>query len=92
MSERRVGYVVRGRVQGVAFRAFTQGVARRRGVAGWVANHHDGSVRGEVQGAAGDVEAFLAEIREGSPWSRVDEVVVNGREPVDGETGFGIRY
>ena len=36
--------VVRGRVQGVGYRAFVADEAERRGIAGWVRNRHDGTV------------------------------------------------
>jgi len=57
---KRAYAVVRGRVQGVGFRAGTLGVARRLGLAGWVRNRMDDSV--EVM-AEGD-EAALEELRE----------------------------
>lgn len=58
---RAVRYV--GRVQGVGFRATTQAASRGFAVTGFVRNEADGSVRCEVQGEAGAVEAFLAEVR-----------------------------
>ena len=36
--------VVRGRVQGVGFRAFVEYEALRRGIEGWVRNRRDGTV------------------------------------------------
>jgi acylphosphatase len=37
-------YVVKGRVQGVGFRAFVQDAAESLGVRGWAGNRGDGSV------------------------------------------------
>lgn len=37
-------YVVKGRVQGVGFRAFVERVARALGVRGWARNRSDGTV------------------------------------------------
>ncbi len=37
-------YMVRGRVQGVGFRAFAQREAHALGIAGWVRNHPNGDV------------------------------------------------
>ncbi len=51
-ARRRVRVIVRGRVQGVAFRAFTADEARRAGVAGWVRNRPDGSVEAVAQATA----------------------------------------
>ncbi len=41
---------IRGRVQAVGFRAWTQSVALRRGVEGWVRNRRDGSVEAVFAG------------------------------------------
>jgi acylphosphatase len=71
---RRVRVVVRGRVQGVAFRAYTAEEARRAGVAGWVRNRPDGSVEAAFEGAPGAVEALLAFVRRGPRSARVEGV------------------
>ena len=44
MALKQVHLIVRGRVQGVFFRAATQREARRLGLTGWVRNRPDGSV------------------------------------------------
>jgi acylphosphatase len=44
--------VIRGRVQGVGFRAWTEYTALQRGLQGWVRNCRDGSVEAMVVGAA----------------------------------------
>jgi acylphosphatase len=72
--------VVRGRVQGVAFRWFVLRHARALGVAGTVRNRADGTVEALLQGDEPAVEALIARIREGPPASRVEAVEV---EPVD---------
>ena len=68
------GYRVRGRVQGVGFRWWTERLARRLGVAGSVRNEADGSV---VVIAWGGVEALSkleAELGKGPAGARVDAV------------------
>jgi acylphosphatase len=87
---RRVRVIVRGRVQGVAFRAYTADAARRAGVAGWVRNRPDGAVEAAFEGGAGAVDELLAFVRRGPPAARVSGVEVN-EEPVAGERGFEIR-
>lgn len=74
--------VVRGRVQGVGFRHATVEAARDIGVAGWVRNRPDGTVEAFAQGAAADVERFVAWCRRGPPLARVDGVDV-GEAVVD---------
>lgn len=66
--------VVRGRVQGVYFRAFVEEEALKRGVEGWVRNRHDGSVEALFVGSADIVETMVAISRRGSPASRVDTI------------------
>src|SRR5262245_30430134 len=59
---RQVHYT--GQVQGVGFRATAAALARRFAVTGWVRNLPDGRVRLHAEGAAGEVERFLAAVRE----------------------------
>jgi len=87
---RRVRVIVRGRVQGVAFRYATADEARRAGVAGWVRNRPDGSVEAAFEGARGAVEAMLGFVRRGPRAARVDAVEVID-EPLAGDLGFEIR-
>lgn len=51
-----------GRVQGVGFRACAARIAGGHDVAGTVQNLPDGRVRLAVQGSAGEVRAFLADV------------------------------
>ncbi len=81
---------VRGRVQGVAFRAHTLEEARRVGAAGWVRNLADGRVEAVVEGTPAQVEAMRAFCRRGPRFARVDELVER-REPPQGLRGFEIR-
>lgn len=48
-----------GDVQGVGFRWTNQGLARDRGLTGWVRNEGDGTVSMEIQGRATDIAAHL---------------------------------
>ena len=73
---------VRGVVQGVGFRPFVHRLAARHGLAGRVRNE-TGAVRIEVEGVAGEVDRFVEELRsEAPPLARIDELVVEPREPV----------
>jgi acylphosphatase len=88
---RRVRVIVHGRVQGVAFRAYTADEARRAGVAGWVRNRPDGSVEAAFEGARGAVEVLLAFVHRGPRSARVDGVEVI-EEPLAGDSLFQIRH
>jgi len=85
---RRVKAIVRGRVQGVGYRASTVAAARQYGLTGWVRNLPDGSVELEAQGAEARVTELLAWCAHGPPAARVIGVAVDDREPVTGEHGF----
>jgi acylphosphatase len=70
-AEKNLAIVLRGRVQGVGFRWWSQREARRLGVRGTVQNRPDGSV--EIQAAAnsGVLARFEKAVREGPPGARV---------------------
>ena len=67
---------VKGKVQGVWFRAWTIEQATELGLDGWVRNRMDGSVEAVATGPADRVEELIARCRRGSPASRVDAVDV----------------
>jgi len=81
---------VRGRVQGVFFRASTEREARRAGVAGWVRNRSDGSVEAAFEGPTEAVEALLDFCRRGPAGARVTGIEI-ADEPAQGEVGFAVR-
>ena len=66
--------VVRGRVQGVGYRAFVEDEAIRRGLEGWVRNRRDGTVEALFAGPAAAVEAMIADCRRGPYGARVDDI------------------
>ncbi len=90
MDDKTVEVRIRGRVQGVNFRAWTQEEARRRGLGGWVRNREDGSVEARFSGPAGTVGEMVALCREGPAVARVDEVESREVEPEAGRD-FTIR-
>jgi acylphosphatase len=65
---------IRGRVQGVGYRAWTEVTALERGVQGWVRNRRDGSVEALFVGPQDAVTATIEECRRGPPGCRVDFV------------------
>jgi acylphosphatase len=81
---------VRGRVQGVFFRAETQARAQSLGLAGWVRNTADGSVEAVVEGDQNLVESMVEWCRHGPAGAEVDEVEVAWEEPRGG-SGFAVR-
>jgi acylphosphatase len=84
-------YVVRGRVQGVGFRFFTQAAAVREDVRGWTRNLPDGRVEIVAEGDPDALERFERDIRRGPPSARVDEVDVAEQPAGSEHVGFFIR-
>ena len=87
---RRVRVCVRGRVQGVFFRAEARARAESLGVAGWIRNTGDGSVEAVFEGPDEQVDSLLAWCRRGPAGARVEQVEAVREEPV-GEAGFQVR-
>ena len=65
---------IRGRVQGVGYRAWVEHQARTSGLEGWVRNRRDGSVEALFAGPAEVVAHMIALCRRGPPAARVDTV------------------
>jgi acylphosphatase len=63
---------IRGRVQGVGYRAFVDHEARSRDLEGWVRNRRDGSVEALFAGPAETVAAVIAACRRGPSSARVE--------------------
>ena len=76
MSARTVAVRVRGRVQGVGFRYWTQEEAERLGLVGWVRNEADGSVRALFSGAEEAVAEMLERLRQGPRGAVVSDVEI----------------
>jgi len=68
---------VRGRVQGVGYRATTLDEGRRLGLAGWVRNRVDGTVEVLAEGTDAKLELFLAYLHRGPRGAYVTSVAVD---------------
>jgi len=79
MGQKRIQLVVRGRVQGVYFRATAQREARQLALTGWVKNRLDGSVEMVVEGEEDYVKDFLSWAQHGPSTARVDKVETKWR-------------
>jgi acylphosphatase len=89
-DRRAVLVTVTGRVQGVAYRAWTRDEARRLGLGGWVCNESDGTVRALVVGPAAEVDRMVARMQDGPPAAAVTAVTREPFEPVPDVDGFRI--
>jgi acylphosphatase len=86
----RVRIVIRGRVQGVYFRASARDVARIQRLSGWIRNRLDANVEAVVEGEEDAVQAFIAWCHDGPPGAYVTDVQAT-TEPYTGEfQGFRV--
>lgn len=74
---------IRGRVQGVGFRAFVEHHALQRGLEGWTRNRRDGSVEAMFGGDKDAVEGIINACRVGPLSAQVD--ALDQREATDAE-------
>ncbi|HEY6830845.1 MAG TPA: acylphosphatase [Pseudolabrys sp.] len=87
--------VIRGRVQGVGYRAWVEQQARTHGLEGWVRNRRDGSVEALFSGPA-DIVAKMTELcRRGPSSARVETVMeeaagVDALNPRRAGEGFSV--
>lgn len=66
--------IVRGKVQGVGYRAWIEGEAVARGLAGWARNRRDGTVEAVLAGSEADVAALIEKCRHGPGMARVSAI------------------
>jgi len=86
---RSVRLTIRGRVQGVGYRAWATDMARALGLAGWVRNRTEGTVEAVATGDDAAVERFIAACRTGPGLARVTAIDVAPADPADiGGAGF----
>ena len=81
---------VYGKVQGVGFRFYTQKTARELGVNGFIKNAGDGSVYIEAEAGPDIIKGFIAWVKTGPEWARVDSVTIQ-EMPGQGFVGFSIK-
>jgi acylphosphatase len=74
MSRVILQVAIRGRVQGVGYRAWVEHQARTHGLEGWVRNRRDGSVEALFSGPAETVANMVMLCRRGPSSARVETV------------------
>ena len=86
---RVVRLFIRGRVQGVGYRAWTVDTAARFGLDGWVRNRVDGTVEAVASGDDAVVDRFIAACGTGPSLAKVTGVETAPVDPADvGGPGF----
>ena len=83
---------VKGRVQGVGFRAHVEYHARQiGGLTGWVRNVGYDTVEAVAEGEQGKVERFIEKMKAGPRMSQVDESRVEWETPTGEFQLFGVK-
>ncbi|XP_023819024.1 acylphosphatase-2 isoform X2 [Oryzias latipes] len=83
------------RFPGVCFRMYTEKEGLRLGLVGWVKNTYGGTVVGQVQGPAEQVEEMKVWLsKEGSPTSRITKASFSNQRSIDKLelSGFKTRF
>ena len=83
--------IVKGRVQGVYFRAYTQKQAVKLNVSGFVRNLSDGSVEIVACGHADELQKLVAWCHKGPILAKVSEVRVSPHQAHEHYEAFEIR-
>lgn len=88
----RVHIWVKGRVQGVGFRAHVEFYARQiGGITGWVRNVGYDTVEAVAEGRRENIERFIEIIKQGPRASRVDEAKIEWETPNGEYNEFGVK-
>jgi len=88
----RVHIWVKGRVQGVGFRAHVEYHALQIGVGGWVRNIGWDTVETVAEARREQVEKFIEIVKTGPRASRVDEARVEYESPTGRLDGFSVKH
>ena len=89
-SKSSVHIIIKGKVQGVSFRYFTLNEAQKLNIVGWVRNKPDGNVEAVAQGDETKLELFINILKQGSSFSRVDNVALDWEHVEQDYTEFAI--
>ena len=90
-SIKRAHIWISGRVQGVFFRGWVMENARSLGLTGWVRNLSDSRVEAVFEGSAEVVDQMVERCHGGPAHARVDTVLDDYSEPVEGLVSFEVK-
>ena len=88
----RAKLFVRGKVQGVGYRAYAARVASQRGLCGGVRNRNDGRVELEVEGPKDKISTLIEDLKIGPPASLVTDVEVEWSPATGRFSDFQVWY
>lgn len=88
----RYNIIVKGRVQGVGFRYFVQGIARQMKLTGWVKNLDNGNVELEAQSEANLLDGLLDKLKNGNSFSKITDIEISNINELLTERDFRVTY
>lgn len=91
-DRQRLAAVVSGRVQGVGFRRYVRGWARKLGLTGWVRNDPDGTVHLVAEGEAASLDRLTRLLWGGPPPAEVASVDAERSEAEGTYEAFAVRH
>ncbi|TWT50344.1 Acylphosphatase [Rubripirellula amarantea] len=90
-SVKRMVVRYRGNVQGVGFRMTAVAQSRGLAVHGFVMNEPNGDVLMDVEGSQEDLDTLIQRIKIQME-DRIDDAIIDQRDPLNRSDGFTIRY
>lgn len=91
-STQRVHLVISGDVQGVGYRMWVRGAARKLGLIGWVKNREDGTVEVVAEGAKKGLEEFADRCKRGPDVAWVEKMEAVWEKTTGEFVGFEVVY
>lgn len=92
MSSKLVHLIIKGKVQGVFYRASTLQMARQLKLVGWVQNCSNGSVEVEAQGIEENIDELIKWCKKGPQFATVNDVQVKVLANLIDYSSFEIRH
>ncbi|MGM9974913.1 MAG: acylphosphatase [Clostridiaceae bacterium] len=84
--------IAEGRVQGVGFRYNAALIAAKYKITGYAKNLSNGSVELEAQGSHEAIDAFIIEIKKGTPFAKVTALYQKDIDIKENEKSFKTLY
>ena len=88
----RVHILISGDVQGVLYRSSAVDIAQKLGLVGWVKNTLEGGVEIVIEGEEEPIKKLIDWCKQGSDFSKVENVEVNWEKPTSEFKTFETRY
>lgn len=88
----RYEIIVKGRVQGVGFRAFTESIAENLGVKGYVRNLPDGTVEVVAEADKQTLDELCRKLKDGPGMAYVDELAITEKESTGEFRDFSVKF